>query len=92
MVVAAMLQNPSVIKWLGGLEPAWKLLDIDSFSGLREPPSPNGGAIQLAADLSELELLDSPPHTLCLAVFKSCFQNTRLKVDGHGQPIADGRC
>ena len=68
MVVAAMLQNPSVIKWLGGLEPAWKLLDIDSFSGLREPPSPNGGAIQLVADLSDLELLNSP-LTRCTLLF-----------------------
>jgi len=84
MVVAAMLQNPSVIKWLGGLEPAWKLLDIDSFSGLREPPSPNGGAIQLGADLSDLELLDSPLTRCALLFLKAASKTPGLKLTATG--------
>jgi hypothetical protein len=35
-----MLQNESVKRWLGGLEPAWTLLDDASFAALRAPPSP----------------------------------------------------
>ena len=31
MVAPGMLQNPSVRNWLGGVEPAWTLLHIDSF-------------------------------------------------------------
>jgi|GEM_PF-6994078 len=30
MVAPGMLQNPSVRNWLGGVEPAWTLLDLDS--------------------------------------------------------------
>lgn len=35
MTAPGMLQNPSVRKWLGVIEPAWTLLDHDSFSALR---------------------------------------------------------
>ncbi|MBT3358554.1 MAG: hypothetical protein HN403_02870 [Rhodospirillales bacterium] len=84
MVVAAMLQNPSVIKWLGGLEPAWKLLDIDSFSGLREPPSPNGSAIQLAADLTDEELKSSPIGRNAKAFLDKTAQPSGLKLTATG--------
>ena len=37
MVAPGMLQNPSVKHWLGGVEPAWTLLDQASWAALREP-------------------------------------------------------
>jgi hypothetical protein len=49
MVAPGMLQNPSVKHWLGGVEPAWPLLDQASFAALREPPSPTAGPIRLEA-------------------------------------------
>ena len=38
MVAPGMLQTPSVLTWLGGIEPAWTLLDQDSFYALGLEP------------------------------------------------------
>ena len=35
MVAPGMLQNPSVRNWLGGIVPAWTLLDLDMRSSMR---------------------------------------------------------
>ena len=34
VVTLAILQNPSVKHWLGGIEPVWTLLDESSFAAL----------------------------------------------------------
>ena len=47
-----MLQTPRVPKWLGGIEPAWTLLDFGSFNALRHSPSPTDRPVGLAADLT----------------------------------------
>jgi hypothetical protein len=62
VVAPDMLQHPSVKRWLGGIEPAWTLLDFNSFAALGEPPSPIAGPIRLAADLTQEELRRSPLH------------------------------
>ncbi len=47
-----MLDSPDVRRWLDGVEPAWTLLDDDSFNALRHSsPSPTG-AIRLATNLA----------------------------------------
>ena len=51
LVNPGMLQSPSVLKWLGGIEPAWALLDFASFNALRHDPVTAGGPIRLANDL-----------------------------------------
>lgn len=35
MVAPGFLQTPEVQKWLNGAEPAWMLLDFESFNTLR---------------------------------------------------------
>jgi hypothetical protein len=50
MVAPGMLQNPAVRQWLGGIDPAWTLLDQASFDALRHPPSPTAGAFRLASN------------------------------------------
>ena len=55
LVKLGMLENTNVVAWLGGIEPAWTLLDSDSFNALRHAPSPKTGPIGLAADLSSGE-------------------------------------
>ena len=52
MVTPGMLQNPLVRSWLGTVEPAWTLLDPESFFALRKPPSAKGDVIRLATNLS----------------------------------------
>jgi len=59
VVALGMLQNPSVKSWLGGIEPAWTLLDDASFRALSRPPSPSVGPIRLASDLEEEEMRHS---------------------------------
>ena len=84
MVAPGMLQSPSVRKWLGGIEPAWTLLDIDSFLQLRNPPSPNGGAIQLSADLTEDEFQISAITKNTLTFLEVASETSGLKLTATG--------
>ena len=59
MVAPGFLQNDRVKAWLGGIEPAWTLLDIDSFNALAFPRSPTEGPIHMATDLSIEEINQS---------------------------------
>jgi len=34
MVAPAFLQDSEVRQWLNGIEPAWTMLEFDSFNGL----------------------------------------------------------
>ena len=52
MVTLAILQDPSVKHWLGGVEPVWTLLDQFSSAALSRPPSPLTVPIRLASDLA----------------------------------------
>jgi len=36
-------QNPAVVKWLGGIQQAWTILDWDSFLALHFPHPPTTG-------------------------------------------------
>ena len=38
VVAPGFLQNPAVRNWLGGIVPAWTMLDQKSFEALRLPP------------------------------------------------------
>jgi hypothetical protein len=49
----------SIQTWLGGIEPAWTLLDQDSLQALRQQPSPTAGPIRLASDLAAEQLQQS---------------------------------
>jgi hypothetical protein len=59
MVAPDVLQNPSAHRWLGGIEPAWTLLDQTSFTALQGPPSQIDGPIRLATDLTHDETQQS---------------------------------
>jgi hypothetical protein len=51
-----MLLDPAIRNWLDGIEPAWTLLDRESFSALHGPPSPRDGPLRLATDLTPSEI------------------------------------
>ena len=59
MVAPGFLQNPSVRKWLKGVEPVWTMLDFDSFDALRAEPSASNHAIRLEPNLTETVLSGS---------------------------------
>lgn len=58
MVAPAFLQNPDVRRWLGGIEPAWTVLDY-SFAVLHQEPLPGNEAIRLEPNLTETDLAES---------------------------------
>ncbi len=84
MANPGMLQSPSVQKWLGGVEPAWTLLDLDSFSRLRSPPAPNAGAIKLAPDLTENEFQLSAITKSTLGFLEAASETPGLKLTATG--------
>lgn len=56
MVAPGFLQDPDVRQWLGGIEPAWTVLDYGSYAVLHEEPLPGNEAIRLEPDLAETDL------------------------------------
>lgn len=84
MVAPGMLENPSVKKWLGGIEPAWTLLCQDSFSALRHPPSPTKGPIRLANDLTPEEVQHSAVARNALLLMRAAAEGSGLKLTATG--------
>ena len=84
MVAPGMLQNESVKRWLGGLEPAWTLLSYGSFTALRGPPSPKTGAIRLATDLTKDEIEQSAVARNVLILLLAASVGVGLKLTSTG--------
>jgi hypothetical protein len=59
MVAPGFLANPEVRLWLNGVEPAWTMLDFDSFNALHDEPSASNHAIRLEPNLTGSEILGS---------------------------------
>ena len=84
MVAPGMLQNPSVRNWLGGIEPAWTLLNLATFNALRRPPSPTAGPIRLAADLADGEIQQSAVARNALILLRAAAEGPGLKMTATG--------
>jgi hypothetical protein len=84
MVAPGLLQNEDVRNWLGGIEPAWTLLDHRSFASLVELPSSTGGAIRLAADLTDQELQKSAMAQNALILVHRAADGSGLKLTATG--------
>jgi len=84
MVAPGMLQNPSVLSWLEGIEPAWTLLDQDSFLALRRPPSHADGPIRFAANLSAEEIERSAVARNARMVLRAAAEAQGLKTTATG--------
>ena len=84
MVAPGMLQNPLVRNWLGGIEPAWTLLNQTSFDALRRPPSPTGGPIRLAADLTHHEIQQSAVSRNAMILLRAAEAGPGLKMTATG--------
>jgi hypothetical protein len=75
-----MLQDPVIAKWLGGIEPAWTMLDERSLAALRHPPSPVFGPIRLAADLTPDEIQQSSLARTALVLLRAAAAGPGLKM------------
>lgn len=84
MVAPGMLQNPAVKNWLGGIEPAWTLLDQASFAALHRPPSPTAGPIRLASDLTHDEVQQSDVTRNALVLLRAAGAGPGLKMTATG--------
>jgi len=79
-----MLQSPAVRSWLGGVEPAWTLLDQDSFAALRRRPSPTAGPIRLATDLTDHEIQQSAVARNALILVRAAATGPGLALTATG--------
>ena len=84
MVTPGMLENPSVRNWLGVIEPAWTLLNQESFFALRRPPSPSDGPIRLANDLTTDEIQQSAVARNALILLRAASVGAGLKMTATG--------
>ena len=84
MVAPGMLQNPSVRNWLGGILPAWTLLDQVSFEALRRPPSSRASVITLAPDFSPDEVGQSAVARNTLILLNAASAGSGLKLTTTG--------
>lgn len=79
-----MLEDPVVRTWLGGIEPAWTLLDQDSLPALRRPPETPGSVIRLARDLSAAEIGQSIVASRMAILLRAAIEAPGLKLTATG--------
>ena len=78
------LDKTDIARWLGGIVPAWTLLDSDSFAALHRPPSMGRSAIRLATDLSAEEATRSVMLRNALVVLAAAAKPPGLKLTSTG--------
>lgn len=84
MVAPGFLQNDTVKTWLGGIEPAWTLLDVDSFNALAFPRSATDGPIHMATDLSLAEINQSAIARNTIILLQSAAVDPGLQLTATG--------
>src|SRR5471032_1583596 len=84
MVAPGFLQSPRVREWLNGIEPAWTLLQFDSFNALQKAPSRDGGAIRLTANTSDADLVASAVASNALRFLQKASDSGGLKLTTSG--------
>jgi hypothetical protein len=87
MVAPGLLQNPEVRRWLNGIEPAWTMLEFNSFNALLDEPSASNGAIRLEANLPDLELSGSAIVANALILLRRSRRHGWAEADRHRQPV-----
>lgn len=76
--------SDEVRRWLGGIVPAWTLLEPGSFTGLVRPPSAGRSAIRLATDLSKEEATRSVMLRNALIILEAAAKSPGLKLTSTG--------
>src|ERR1700752_2642855 len=84
MVASGFLENPEVRRWLNGIEPAWTMLDFDSFNALRHEPSASNHAIRLEPDLTDAEISGSAVTANALVLLRRAAETGGLKLTATG--------
>ena len=84
MVAPGFLRSPEVSRWLNGVEPAWTMLEFDSFSALRHEPSGSNHAIRLEPDLANTEISGSAVTANTLLLLRRAAETGGLKLTATG--------
>jgi hypothetical protein len=83
MTVPGLPPDDAIKDWLGGLEPAWRLLDHAGLRALRRQPSP-AGPIRLATDLTPSEIRQSAVTWNTLSLLSASAAKSGLKLTATG--------
>jgi hypothetical protein len=78
------LANPEVRRWLNGVEPAWTMLEFDSFNALHDEPSASNHAIRLEPDLANAEISASAVVANALLLLRRAAEPCGLKLTATG--------
>src|SRR5438132_7209019 len=84
MVAPGFLQNPEVRRWLGGIQPAWTMLEFNSLNALRHEPSASNLAIRLEPDLADAEISGSAVTANALLLLRRAADTGGLKLTATG--------
>jgi len=84
MVSPGFLEDFEVRRWLNGIEPAWTLLDFDSFNVLHDEPSANNQAIRLEPNLTSEEIAGSAVTANALLLLRRAQETGGLKLTDTG--------
>jgi hypothetical protein len=84
MVASDFLNDPDMRRWLGGVEPAWTLLTLDSLRALRDEPIADHTAIRIAADLSADEVSGSAVARNAIILLKQATERGGLALTATG--------
>ena len=84
MTRPGFLDNPRVVDWLGGIEPAWTALTYESFNALQQEPSATNTVLRLANDLTVSELNASAVARNSLRLLREAARGGGLKLTATG--------
>jgi hypothetical protein len=84
VVAPGFLQNPEVRRWLNGVEPAWTMLEFDSFNALHDEPSASNQAIRLESNLPLTDLSVSAVTRNALLLLRLSIETGGLKLTATG--------
>ena len=84
MVAAGFLASPEIRRWLNGVEPAWAMLELDSFKALHDEPSANNNAIRLEPKLTATEVSVSAVTVNAMLLLRRAAETGGLKLTATG--------
>jgi len=84
MVSPGFLENYEVRRWLNGVEPAWTMLDFESFNALHDEPSASSHAIRLEPNLAKTEISGSAVTANALLLLRRAAETGGLKLTATG--------
>jgi hypothetical protein len=90
VVAPGFLKNPEVRRWLKGIEPAWTMLESDSFEELCDEPSASNQAIRLEPELTETDLSVSAVARIARILLQRGIDTGGLKLTATGNLSRSG--